>query len=184
MAGSSRLCRHLHVPLQSGDDRILAAMGRRYSVAEYRAFVEHAAAKIPDLGLGSDLIAGFPGEDEEAFRNTVETARDLPFSYLHVFPYSPRPGTRAAAMENRVPQKEKRRRTALLIGIGEEKQRRFVARFVGKPVSVLVEQISGPDSGTGWTREYVEARVRRAGLQPNRIVEFVPSRVEGTCLTT
>ncbi|MCS6897815.1 MAG: tRNA (N(6)-L-threonylcarbamoyladenosine(37)-C(2))-methylthiotransferase MtaB, partial [Nitrospira sp.] len=102
LAGSSKLCPSLHIPLQSGDDTILKAMNRRHTVKAYAHLIERAVTKIPHLGLGTDLMVGFPGETEAAFRNTVAIATDLPFSYFHVVPYSPRPGTAAARMKQAV----------------------------------------------------------------------------------
>ncbi|MCE7977864.1 MAG: MiaB/RimO family radical SAM methylthiotransferase [Nitrospira sp. NTP1] len=98
MAASTKVCHYLHFPLQSGDDGILHAMNRRYDVREYEALVGQALALMPDLGLGTDLMVGFPGEDEQAFANTMRMAGRLPFSYFHVFSYSSRPGTPAATV--------------------------------------------------------------------------------------
>lgn len=97
MAGSPKVCRYLHLPLQSGDDTILQAMNRRYNVEEYRRLVDHARALMPDLGLGTDLMVGFPGEDEDSFARTVQVVASLPFSYFHVFSYSARPAQRRPA---------------------------------------------------------------------------------------
>ena len=102
LATSKKLCPYLHIPLQSGDDDILQAMNRRHTITAYRKLIERALVAIPDLGLGTDLLVGFPGETETAFQNTLAVATDLPFSYLHVFPYSPRPGTAAVRLKQRV----------------------------------------------------------------------------------
>ncbi|MFB3071149.1 MAG: MiaB/RimO family radical SAM methylthiotransferase, partial [Nitrospirales bacterium] len=98
MASSSKLCRFLHVPLQSGDDEILHGMNRRYTVKEYADWVCHAARKIPDVCIGTDLMVGFPGESEQQFDNTRSVVADLPLAYFHVFSYSTRPGTAATRM--------------------------------------------------------------------------------------
>ena len=91
MAGGSKVCPYLHVPLQSGDDGILKAMNRRYSAQEYAAFINHVMKLVPKLGLGTDVMVGFPGETDEAFERTRSVLVDLPFAYFHVFSYSPRP---------------------------------------------------------------------------------------------
>jgi len=182
MADSEKLCRYIHIPLQSGDDHILAAMGRRYTSAQYRALVEYAAGKIPHLGIGTDIIVGFPGEDNEAFANTEEMVKELPFSNLHVFSYSKRPGTRAADMPNQVPEGVKKMRSARLIKLGEEKRSAFAEQFVGKSVSVLIEKITS-ECGTGWTSEYIEAQVRQPNLKPNQIIDFIPSQYDGSTLS-
>jgi threonylcarbamoyladenosine tRNA methylthiotransferase MtaB len=171
MADSPRLCRHLHVPLQSGDDGVLAAMGRRYTAGDYARFVEFAVARVPELGLGTDLIAGFPGETDRAFANTLALARDLPFGYLHVFPYSERPGTRAADMAGRIPVAERKRRAAELLAIGEARRAEFARRFVGRRVAVLVESVDAGGTGRGWTGEYVSATVGGEGVTAKALVE-------------
>ena len=179
MAQSSKLCHFLHVPLQSGDDRILAAMGRRYTAAQYRAAVEYAVAKVPDLGLGTDIIVGFPSEDDRAFASTVRTVEDLPFGNVHVFSYSRRPGTRAADLADPVPESIKKARTAALLALASRKRAEFAARFVGKPVSVLVERVDAAGIGHGWTGQYVEAEITAPALRPNQLVTFTVARVDG-----
>jgi threonylcarbamoyladenosine tRNA methylthiotransferase MtaB len=181
MADSEKLCRYVHIPLQSGDDRILTAMGRRYTSAQYRALVDYAVGKVPYLGIGTDIIVGFPGEDDEAFANTEELVKKLPFSNLHVFSYSKRPGTRAADMPNQVPESTKKARSARLIRLGEEKRSAFAERFIGKSVSVLVEQVTSK-SGTGWTSEYIEAQIHKPNLKPRQIIEFIPSNSRNAIL--
>ena len=109
MAGSTKLCRHLHLPLQSGDDDILRAMNRCYTVKDYVSFAKKALCLMPDLGLGTDVLVGFPGEGDAHFANTLAIATDLPLSYLHVFTYSERPGTAAARMTDRVPDRKSTR---------------------------------------------------------------------------
>ena len=176
MAASGKLCNYLHLPLQSGDDAILKSMGRRYSRDSYEATVSYAVERIPFLGLGTDIIVGFPGEDDAAFDNTLRLVDALPFSNLHVFPYSPRPGTRAAGMSNAVPPAAKKNRAAVLDALGRRKRLRFARDLVGRSVSVLVEKLAGEDVGTGWSGEYIEARVHRPGLAVNDIVTFQPDR--------
>jgi len=182
MAASSKLCHQLHLPLQSGDDYILSTMGRRYTAKQYRQFVEVAAEKVPFLGLGTDIIVGFPGESDAAFANTVAMVRDLPFSKLHVFPYSKRPRTRAATMPNHVDATIKKQRASRLITLGESKRRAFAGQFLGGHVSVLIEQADREGNGSGWTSEYLRARVRRPGLKVNEIVGFGPKRLDGETL--
>lgn len=178
MAGSTKLCHFLHVPLQSGDDRILAAMGRRYDIKQYLAFVDFALGKIPLLGLGTDIIVGFPGEDTAAFENSRHVLERVPFNNVHVFPYSRRPGTKAAGMRPEVQAPETRRRAAELLVLAERKKVEFARQFVGNNVSVLVENVDRKGIASGWTGEYVEAKVNAAGITVNQIVGFVPSACE------
>jgi threonylcarbamoyladenosine tRNA methylthiotransferase MtaB len=170
MASSPRICPHLHLPIQSGDDGVLAAMGRRYSTRYIAGVLEEAFRRVPLLGLGTDLIAGFPGETDAAFEKTIRLVKQFPFSNLHVFPFSERPGTRAASLPGRVPPMERRRRADRLIAEGRSMRTAFAAKFVGRRVSVLVEESHPDGSSTGWTGEYVEA-VFPAGTPVNALVE-------------
>ena len=174
MSHSDKLCRYLHIPLQSGSDSVLCAMGRRYTFDEYRGFVEFAVERVPGLGLGTDIIVGFPGENERDFEQTANAVRRLPFSNLHVFPYSRRDGTRAAHMKAQVPEPAKKARAEVLAELGEQKHRDFAESLIGKRVSVLVEEFSDDGHATGWTGEYVRARMPGSGTCRNDIVEFVP----------
>lgn len=145
MAASSKLCPYLHVPLQSGDDSILSAMNRPYRVRDFVKLIERVARAVPSLGLGTDLMVGFPGESEEAFLNTVRVAETLPFSYLHVFPFSARPGTAAARLDGSVPSGLVRERTMRLAALDRAKRMRFAERYIGSTIPVLFE--SGETSG-------------------------------------
>ncbi|MCP9453165.1 MAG: tRNA (N(6)-L-threonylcarbamoyladenosine(37)-C(2))-methylthiotransferase MtaB [Nitrospira sp.] len=139
MAHSSKLCPSLHIPLQSGDDEVLRAMNRRYTVKTYVELIERAMAQIPHLGLGTDLMVGFPGETESAFRNTVSIAKDLPFAYFHIFPYSSRAGTAAARLKQTVRSSVINRRVKILQEIGRAKQLAFHHQQIGTTVPVLFE---------------------------------------------
>ena len=166
MAGHPKVCAFLHLPLQSGDDRILAAMGRRYTSARFREAVGEAVARIPRVGLGTDVIAGFPGEDDAAFASTIKLLEDLPFSNIHPFPFSPRPGTRAAAMPGQVPHPVRKARVAELLALKARKRAAFAALFLNREAGVVIEKVDAKGVGTGWTAEYLEARV--ADAPPSR----------------
>jgi threonylcarbamoyladenosine tRNA methylthiotransferase MtaB len=159
LTGEVRVCRHLHIPLQSGADRVLRAMRRPYTAAMYRALVERLAARLPGVGLGTDLIAGFPGESAAEFAATESLVDALPFSYLHVFPYSDRPGTEAARLPvARVAPDAIRERTARLRALGGRKRRAFQQAHVGRIVDVLVLAERDRQGGTlvGLTDDYLE----------------------------
>ncbi|MFC1498694.1 tRNA (N(6)-L-threonylcarbamoyladenosine(37)-C(2))-methylthiotransferase MtaB [Verrucomicrobiota bacterium] len=181
MTQSEKLCRYIHLPLQSGDNNTLRLMKRKYTISEYRQLIDYAVEKIPFLGIGTDIIVGFPGENDTAFGNTLSMVRELPFSNLHVFPYSKRPGTRAETMKDQVSEKDKKQRTSDLINIGAEKKKSFAVKFLKKKVSVLIEKISN-DCAAGWTSEYVKAKIRGSNIKPNRIIEFTPSKYDGETL--
>ncbi|PKN85343.1 MAG: tRNA (N(6)-L-threonylcarbamoyladenosine(37)-C(2))-methylthiotransferase MtaB [Deltaproteobacteria bacterium HGW-Deltaproteobacteria-1] len=141
------LCPHLHIPLQSGDDSILKLMKRNYDVAFYRNRVEKVVQAIKDIAIGIDVMVGFPGEGEKEFGNTLKLLEGLPVSYLHVFPYSERPGTAARDIQPKVPEKVKKERAAILRDLGVKKRETFSKRFIGKTLPVLVEQ--SPEKKTG-----------------------------------
>jgi len=159
MAASTKLCRHLHLPLQSGDDGILQAMNRRYSMSDYAEFVEKAMRTVPDLGLGTDVMVGFPGEGDAQFANTLAAATDLPFSYLHVFSYSKRPGTAAARMADAVPPATVNTRSRTLAELSRAKRMAFYQRYVGSTVDVLFETKDDTGRWTGLTSNYMRAGV-------------------------
>ncbi len=147
VTGSPRIAPHLHVPLQSGSDRVLRRMHRPYNVRLYRDVAERLVAGIPDLGLGTDLIAGFPGESEEDFADTLRVVDDLPFSYLHVFAYSDRRDTEAAALPDHVPAATVTRRSARLRARSDDKACAFRRALVGRSVDALV--LETRDRATG-----------------------------------
>ena len=149
---------HLHIPLQSGSDRVLRRMRRPYNVAMYRALIERLAAGIPNLGLGADVIVGFPGETDVDFDETVRLVETLPFSYLHVFGYSDRQGTEAAGLCDRVPVSVVAQRSRVLRGMAEAKSRAFRRRLVGRVEPVLVLEARDRATGhlVGLTGNYVE----------------------------
>ncbi|MBM4319536.1 MAG: ribonuclease III, partial [Deltaproteobacteria bacterium] len=157
LAGAPCFCRHLHVPLQSGDDEVLARMRRRYRAAEYEEIVARALERLSGLALGTDVIAGFPGEEPAAHQRTCALFERIPFAYLHVFTYSERKGAPAAALADDVDPREKKRRTSELIALGRQARRRACAQAVGRPAEVLIERRRDPGSGllTGYSREYL-----------------------------
>ncbi|MFA7158376.1 MAG: MiaB/RimO family radical SAM methylthiotransferase [Kiritimatiellia bacterium] len=181
MAGSKKMCRFLHLPLQSGSDRILKAMGRPYNALAFAGLVRRASDKIGTLGLGTDIIAGFPGESADDFRATVRLVEELPFSRLHVFSFSPRPGTAACVMPGQVPGNEREARALRLIELGREKGACFARALAGKRFSLVVEKC-GSGLAEGWTGEYVRARIRGRGFQLKQIVEFTAESAQGDIL--
>ncbi len=155
MAAGGRLVPHLHVPLQSGSDRILGLMNRTYSAGEYRSIVERLTRRVDPFCLGADVIVGFPGETDADFRETVRFIEDQPFTYLHVFPYSPRPGTRAASLPGRPPGDVTDERSRVLRDLSETRRRAFAERFVERRMRILVEEPVGEQGWQGLSDEYV-----------------------------
>lgn len=137
------VCPHLHLPLQSASDDILRAMRRRYRVADFRRRCEALMENVSAIALGADVIAGLPGEDVAAFERTVSFIKEIPFAYLHVFPFSARPGTDAALAPHQVPPDEREKRAAALRELAAEKRRAFERRFIGTIREALVEGDKG-----------------------------------------
>ena len=156
---SSRLCPHLHIPLQSGCDSVLERMRRRYTADFYRRVVERAAAALPDAFIAADLIVGFPGETEAEFETTYRLVEQLPLADLHVFPYSRRPGTPAAELPDQVPPQGITRRAERLRQLATEKRTAFQQRFVGQTLQVLgLRHDLQQGMLTGLSRNYLELR--------------------------
>jgi len=155
MAESPRLCKFLHLAVQSGDDRILADMHRRYTSGQLADTLGEALRLMPRLGLGADIICGFPGETPEAFAHTQAFVEAFPFSNLHVFPYSERPGTPAAALPDSVPLRERKRRTHELIELSKDKRAAFAQSLVGHPLTFLMEYLDEGGYAYGWSEEYM-----------------------------
>lgn len=172
MAETEKLCPHLHIPLQSGDDGVLAKMRRNYSLGQYRDIVQRAAELIPNLGLGADVIVGFPGETDPAFENTRRLIEELPFTYLHVFSYSPRKGTEAYEFKENPPKKVKKERNKILTDLGRSKSLRFKENFLGRSVSVLFETQRDASTGRlkGHSEHYIPVAAEGADELKNKIV--------------
>jgi threonylcarbamoyladenosine tRNA methylthiotransferase MtaB len=136
---TQNFCDHFHIPLQSGDDRILERMHRPYTSSFFRDLIVKIKDQVPDAAIGVDTLIGFPGETEKAFENTYSLIEKLPVTYLHVFPFSPRPGTPADKYPQKVPSKTIKTRCEKMRQLGNEKKRIFYETFVGKTVEVLIE---------------------------------------------
>ena len=182
MPQSERLCPHLHVCAQAGDDRILKQMRRNYDAAYYRAIVTQARELLPDAALGSDIIVGFPGESDESFERQMEFFDSLPLTYFHVFPYSIRSTTVAASLPDQVPNGVKKERAKKLRELGARKKKEFYRRFLGRRVSVLVEGDSNVVGGLrGYSRNYLSVAVRGA-THVNEEVEVAIEALENGSL--
>jgi threonylcarbamoyladenosine tRNA methylthiotransferase MtaB len=164
-----KVCRHLHVPLQAGDDEVLARMHRPYRVAEFLDRVEHAKTEVAGIGLSTDVIVGFPGETRAQFAATMAVVERVGFSKLHVFRYSQRPDTPAATMPDQVPVAEKKARAKELIALGNELRRRFHEDHIGRPLEVLVEA-AGDGLAEGTSDNYVKVRFPGGAELVDRVV--------------
>jgi threonylcarbamoyladenosine tRNA methylthiotransferase MtaB len=155
LAGAETICPHLHIPLQSGSDRVLERMNRSYATPQFRAVIDKLVAALPDIFIGCDIITGFPGESDEEFREGLRFVESLPVAYLHVFPFSPREGTPAATMPAQVNGAIIRERAAALRRISDRKRRAFYGRFSGRDLSVLVQERTPDGLLKGLSRNYI-----------------------------
>ncbi len=160
---------HLHIPLQSGSDPVLKAMGRPYTAKEYFRFIENAAAQIPCLGLGADVMVGFPGETDEDFQTTCDNIRRSPLNYLHVFQYSERRQVASARIPGKVPAVVMQRRSEMLRQIGEQKLLAFMHTWIDQDVDVLFESQQG-NCWIGHTGSYLEVAANSCNNLENKIV--------------
>lgn len=171
-AKSPVFAHHFHIPLQSGSDRILRRMRRPYTAARFRELLRHIQNEIPDVGLGTDVLVGFPGETDQDFAETCELIQESPLTYLHVFPFSPREGTEAYSMPGRVSSQVMKHRAGILLEISRAKSLAFRRRFIGRilPAITLAKE---EDLGTSvvLTGNYIHARVPGHSISPNRLVD-------------
>lgn len=180
IGGNERICRYLHVPLQSGHDEVLEAMNRPYRIDGYVERVERAAERIEGVALATDIIVGFPGETEEHFQATMDVVRRVGYSKLHVFRYSAREKTAAAAMTDVVPPEIKKDRSKRLIDLGNSIRRDFLADHLERPLAVLVEDervVDGTSVCSGQTSDYVRVWFEAEGLL-GKVVEVVGHEVK------
>jgi len=184
LSASPVFCRHLHVPLQSGDDQILVRMGRRYTTFEYLRLVDVLRENMPGLGLTTDVMVGFPGETGENFLNTCRMVQKVSFSGLHVFKFSPRRGTPAAAFEGRVDAKTMDARSRRLIQLGRKLSARFASSHLGLELDVLAEQTykGGSNLYEGLTGDYTRVVFPGDDALKGRLVRVKAEKLRGVLL--
>jgi len=166
-----RICRHLHLPLQSGSDTVLRRMGRSYSRQEYEQALTLIREAIPDIAVTTDVIVGFPGESEEEFEQSYEFCARIGFAGLHVFPYSIRPGTPASRMPNQVPENVKRARAQKMLELAKESAQSFRRRFLGQTLVVLWEEQKEDSLWVGHTDNYLKVFVESKVSLNNRLTK-------------
>ena len=182
-------CKHLHLPLQSGCDKILQAMNRPYSAAAYRDKLCHIRQHIPDIALTTDIMTGFPGEGEEEHRQSLAFAGEMAFSLTHVFVYSGRPGTAAAEMPDKVANKVKERRSKEFILLGKTMAERYGSTWVGRVQQVLMEEEISAGNWLGRSDNYLEVTFTvpaKSAAEPrwaNLRGELLPLKITGKSLT-
>ncbi len=158
MKSDERICNHVHLPLQSGSDEILKLMRRPYTTKNFDAVTSKLVREIPNVSIGTDLIVGFPNETDKNFAETLEFIKSQPFSKIHVFPFSPREGTVAAAMDNQISAQVKKFRTSQALEISAMKEKIFAEKLIGKTVEIIAETETD-NFIDGLTRNYVRVYV-------------------------
>jgi threonylcarbamoyladenosine tRNA methylthiotransferase MtaB len=158
--------------VQSGNDEVLAKMKRLYRRDEFLRFIENAAKKIPDVLLGTDMMVGFPGEDESAFRDSCDLMENSPLAYAHVFSFSERNGTAAQRLEEKISAAVKKHRSAELHRLSENKKREFYRRFVGRRLRVLVEECNEQGDSLGYSDNYLKVFIPQIGMPSNTLINI------------
>ncbi len=167
-ADNEKMCSHFHIPLQSGSPEVLKFMQRRYTKEFYYTLIEKLKNKIPDIGIGVDVIVGTPGETKRHFNETQKFLADLPVSYLHVFTYSERPNTKAVELDGVVDKVERKRRNKILRILSEKKRKSFYNEMIGKELEVLFESENKSETIKGFSSNYVRVEnIYQPGLNNN-----------------
>ena len=185
LMNDGNVCRHLHIPLQSGSDRILKLMNRGYTTHSYAQLINSILTVYPDVSIGADIIAGFPGETDEDFQDTVKFVDDLPLSYFHIFPYSKRPGTKAAIFDDHVDKDVKKERVQILLEMSRKKKHEYMAKNIHKNLDVIVEKQS--EKGgicTVLSDNYLKIDVKSDNITPGqrlriRVISLTGEKLRG-----
>ncbi len=180
VSSEDRICKHIHLPLQSGDNGILSRMKRQYDSAYFRNLILKIKERMPEIGLGTDIIVGLPEEDETAYKNSVRMIEELPFTYIHVFTYSKRRDTEAFNFKEQVPENVKKERSRRLIQIGKNRSMQFKNSFINKTVDALIESEKDKKTGMlkGLTGNYLKVFIRsdnnviKNKILPVKIIEI------------
>ena len=164
ITSSEKICKHLHIPLQSGDSKTLSLMKRKYTPEYYKRKIDKIVKKIPEIGIGTDVMVGFPGEKRENFENTLEFVKELPFSYIHVFGFSPRSGTEAENLPDNVNPNEIKERSQILRDIAKEKKKSFLYENVGRIEEVVFES-EEEKIFSGFSSNYIRVKCKGEDLR-------------------
>ena len=174
---NSRVCKHLHIPLQHGSDRILSLMNRRYTSEQYLETIKKIYKMFPDISIGTDVIVGFPSESEDDFNKTIKLIEKIKFSYLHVFTYSKRPLTNSSEFPEHISQEIKKKRSEYLIEISKRKKTEYIRKFVNKKIEVIIErEKNGLFSGT--SDNYIKCLFKGKNLETGNIVNIKVTGIE------
>lgn len=171
VANNKVLAKHLHIPLQSGSETVLKRMNRKYDKATFLAKLKHIREMCPEIALTTDVITGFPGETEEEFKETFEFIKECDFNMLHVFPFSAREGTAAYLMKNQIDPSVKKERARILIDLSNKLWDKYVSKFIGKDVEVLIEEnLPNENASLGHTTNYINVKIANNMYKPGQKV--------------
>ena len=184
IAENPRMAKHLHLPLQSGCDRTLAAMRRPYDTEEFRNTMRAIRKRVPNIAITTDLMVGFPDETEEDFKESLVFCNDIAFANMHIFKYSMRGGTPAAAMENQVDPQVKEHRAKQMVEVAQKNKQEYEARFIGQTVRILVEEPTADGAWTGHSSNYLYVTFTGEGIQSGdfvdvKLTELTKNRLQG-----
>jgi threonylcarbamoyladenosine tRNA methylthiotransferase MtaB len=177
-----RICCHVHIPLQSGDDRILKLMNRMYKAKDFHNIIENIRINVPDIAIGTDVIVGFPGEGEEEFSNTRHLLDILPITYMHIFPFSARPNTLASKMANQVHSMIKRNRFNELNILNIKKRKAYMNLQTGKTLDVIIEEQGPENTSVGTSGNYLKVRLHSKEYSKKSLVQVRITGIEKNML--
>lgn len=176
-----KLCPHFHLSLQSGCDKTLKRMNRKYTTVMYESLCQTLRSTFPDCSLTTDVIAGFPGEAREEFDESLAFVNRIGFAKVHVFPYSPRPGTKAAEMPNQISKKEKEERSRKMLAAAQSMRDNFLKNQVGKTVIILAEEATATKDTVGFTPNYTPVIIKGKELEKGKFFKVLLTAVAGDC---
>jgi threonylcarbamoyladenosine tRNA methylthiotransferase MtaB len=177
-----RLCKHIHLPLQSGNETILKIMNRMYTYKDFVKTIENIIQKIPDIAIGTDIIVGFPGESNKEFNDTKKLLEYMPFSYIHIFPFSSRPGTIAFKMAHQCNSDIKKERINELKAINSKKKMDYMLSQLHKTLEVVIEENGNEGTSLGTSSNYLKVKMNSNGYPNKTLVSVRASEIEGNLI--
>ena len=175
------IAKHLHIPLQSGSDKILKLMDRKYDLKFYKDRIEKIRKMIKDVSITTDLIVGFPNEDEKDMEDTLKFIKEIKFTKIHTFPYSKREGTKAASMENQIDETIKRKRVKTVLELSDQLEQDFYQSKLNKTEELIIEQTKDGKS-YGYTSNYIKVEIN-SPLRPNEVISVKINKVNNKKVT-
>ena len=178
---------HLHIPLQAGSDEILKLMNRRYNIEYFKNVINKIREKVPNIAITTDVIVGFPYETDELFNKTIENIKEINFAQLHVFPYSPRKGTKAASMSNQIDPKIKKERVQILMNLSRKLNGAYIEKYLNKEIDILFETIDNDGYLYGHSTNYIKVRAKGNKelinqIKKVKIISFLDGQANGIIL--